>query len=104
PEPSARQPVRRLVEEILKICPGQWVDGSNPNGPHEAMLLSLSIEKAGALLGWYPSWDFQEAIQRTVAWYYQRHWINNPKMLEFSTSQIEEYVASARRRQLVWAE
>ncbi|HWH69353.1 MAG TPA: CDP-glucose 4,6-dehydratase, partial [Candidatus Sulfotelmatobacter sp.] len=41
PEPSARQPVRRLVEEILKICPGQWVDGSNPNGPHEAMLLSL---------------------------------------------------------------
>src|SRR2546422_232039 len=46
PEPSARQPVRRLVEEILQDWPGQWVDGSDPKAPHEATLLSLSIEKA----------------------------------------------------------
>src|SRR4051794_23702467 len=73
PDASARQPVRRLVEEILNDWPGNWMDGSDPNSPHEATLLSLSIEKAGALLGWYPSWDFREAIHRTVVWYHERH-------------------------------
>ena len=44
-------------------------------------LLSLSIEKAGALLGWHPAWDFHEAIQQTVAWYHERHALKNPDML-----------------------
>jgi CDP-glucose 4,6-dehydratase len=103
PEPSARQPVRRLVEEILKTWPGEWEDGSKPGSVHEAMLLSLSIEKAGALLGWYPAWDFTEAIRRTVAWYYQRHEKKDPAMLQYSISQIQEYVDAARRKNLSWA-
>ena len=36
PDPAARQPVRRLVEEVLRHWPGQWVDGSDPKAPHEA--------------------------------------------------------------------
>ena len=40
PEPSARQPVRRLVEEILSSWPGEWTDGSDPKSVHEAILLS----------------------------------------------------------------
>ena len=103
PEPSARQPVGRLVEEILKVWPGESVDGSDPNSPHEATLLSLSIEKAGALLGWYPSWDFRAAIQRTVEWYHERHHESNGKMLEFSVAQIDDYVKSAREKELAWA-
>lgn len=103
PEPSARQPVRRLVEEVLKIWPGKWVDGSNPNTLHEATLLSLSIEKAGALLGWYPVWDFAEAVQRTVSWYHRRHAGKGNDLLEFSGSQIDDYVAGARRKALAWA-
>jgi len=103
PEPSARQPVRRLVEDVLKIWPGKWVDGSDPSTPHEATLLSLSIEKAGALLRWYPSWDFAEAVQRTVSWYYQRHVAKRPDMLRFSQEQIEDYVGAARRKGLAWA-
>src|SRR5882672_6997692 len=100
PEPSARQPVSRLVEEILKVWPGEWVDGSDPKSPHEAKLLSLSIEKAGALLGWSPSWDFREAIQKTIAWYYERHMTKNPDMLAFSNKQIEEYAEAARAKKL----
>jgi CDP-glucose 4,6-dehydratase len=102
PEPSARQPVRRLVEEIVKIWPGQWVDGSNPSTLHEATLLSLSIEKAGALLGWYPVWGFLEAVQRTVSWYHQRHATKGSDMLEFSGSQIDDYVAAAQRKSFAW--
>ena len=103
PEPSARQPVRRLVEEILKTWPGEWQDASNPGSVHEATLLSLSIEKAGALLGWYPAWDFAEAIARTTAWYYQRHEKRNPAMLQFSIDQIQNYAEAAQKKQLAWA-
>ena len=102
PEPSARQPVRRLVEEVLSIWPGQWKDGSNPNEPHEATLLSLSIEKAGALLGWYPSWDFKEAIHRSITWYHQRHEVKNQDMFGFSNAQIDDYVQAAKTRRLAW--
>jgi len=103
PEPSARQPVRCLVDEILKVWPGQWVDGSNPKSVHEATLLSLSIEKAGALLGWHPAWDFKEAIQRTVNWYHQRHALNNLAMSDFSSQQIDDYACAAGKKGLAWA-
>jgi CDP-glucose 4,6-dehydratase len=103
PEPSARQPVRRLVEEVLRIWPGQWVDGSNPNSVHEATLLSLSIEKAGVLLGWYPVWDFSEAVHRTISWYHQRHVVKGSNLLELSSRQIDDYAAAARAKNLAWA-
>ena len=104
PEPSARQPVKRLVEEILKSWPGEWVDGSDPKSVHEATLLSLSIEKAGAMLGWYPAWDFKEAIKRTVQWYHELHVSKNQDMLAFSTNQITDYTAAAKVKQLSWTE
>ncbi len=102
PEPSARQPVRNLVEEILAIWPGRWTDGSNPNSPHEAKLLGLAIEKASALLGWRPAWNFREAVGHTVDWYHQRHVMHHPDMLELSENQIEAYVEAARRQGLAW--
>ena len=69
---------------MLKTWPGKWVDGSDPSSPHEAKLLSLSIEKAAALLGWHPVWDFEEAIRHTVDWYHERH---APKQPTCSSSQ-----------------
>jgi CDP-glucose 4,6-dehydratase len=102
PEPSARQPVRRLVEQVLHSWPGEWIDGSGGSGPHEATLLSLSIEKAGALLGWYPAWDFKEAVQRTVAWYRERHDQKNSKMLDYSLAQIDDYAKAAQSKNLEW--
>ncbi len=104
PEPSARQPVKRLVEEILRVWPGDWTDGSDPKSVHEAMLLSLSIEKAGALLGWYPAWDFKEAIQKTVLWYFQRHDAKNKDMLKLSREQIADYTRSAKAKGLAWTQ
>jgi CDP-glucose 4,6-dehydratase len=103
PEPSARQPVRRLVEEVLSVWPGEWVDGSDPKSPHEATLLTLSIEKAGALLNWFPAWDFKEAVDRSVSWYHQRHALKNPDMMAFSVGQIDAYIESAQRKGITWA-
>ena len=104
PEPSARQPVRRLVEEVLGIWAGSWVDGSDPKSVHEATLLSLSIEKAGALLGWYPTWSFSEAIEKTITWYLKRHKEKHHDMLKFSIAQIHEYVTGAKSKKLSWTE
>jgi CDP-glucose 4,6-dehydratase len=104
PEPSARQPVRRLVEEVLRHWPGQWTDGSQPGSVHEATLLSLSIEKAGAWLQWYPTWSFEEAIRQTIVWYHERHARQNSDMLKFTGAQIDAYAAAARAKNLSWTQ
>jgi len=103
PGPAGRQTVRHLVEEVLRIWPGKWVDGSDPKSVHEAKLLSLSIEKAGALLDWHPVWDFAETVQQTILWYQQRHQVKNPNLLGFTSSQIDQYAALAKSRSLAWA-
>jgi dTDP-D-glucose 4,6-dehydratase len=79
------------------------VDGTQPGSVHEARLLSLSIEKAGGLLGWLPAWEFQEAVRRTVQWYHRRHVSNTPDLLQFSQSQIADYTEAARSKRLAWA-
>jgi CDP-glucose 4,6-dehydratase len=104
PEPSARQPVRKLVEDFLTIWPGRWIDCSDPKAVHEATLLSLSIEKAAAVLGWLPVWDFKEAVRRTALWYRQRHALKEGDIFEYSRTQIDDYVAAACSRALAWTQ
>jgi len=103
PEASARQPVRRLVEEILATWPGSWRNMSDVHAPHEAVLLTLAIEKANAILGWRPVWTFAEAVQKTISWYRERHVNCNQDMMGFSRGQIKAYADEARRQQLLWA-
>jgi CDP-glucose 4,6-dehydratase len=105
PDPSALQPVRRLVEEVLATWPGQWTDGSDPGAPHEAKLLTLAIDTASALLGWRPVWSFEEGVRATVEWYRRRHADGGAAaaMEEFTISQIHAYQAAAARRGLPWA-
>lgn len=104
PDPSSLQPVRRLVEELLTSWPGEWVDGSDPGGVHEAKLLTLAIDKAAALLGWRPVWGFQSGIRATVEWYRHRHGgpERDGEMEEFSRNQIRAYVGDATRLGLPW--
>lgn len=104
PDAGAQQPVKTLVEAILQEWPGEWKDASDPKHPHEAKLLSLSIEKAGALLGWQPVWTFPEAVSQTVRWYRSRHQQLTPDMLGFSLSQINQFVEAARRKNAPWSQ
>ena len=69
PEASDFRSVHDLVEESLRHWPGSWQDQSDPEAPHEAKLLSLTIEKARRQLGWQPIWDFKEAVSQTISWY-----------------------------------
>lgn len=69
PEVSDQRSVGALVEAALTHWPGEWQDETNPQAPHEAGRLSLSIERARSLLGWAPRWDFHRSVAETVRWY-----------------------------------
>jgi CDP-glucose 4,6-dehydratase len=103
PGAFANRTVAVLVEEILRHWPGEWRDASDPAAPAEASRLNLATDKATYWLGWFSTWDFPEAVEQTLAWYYQRHLANNPAMLEFSRAQIELFGRAAQAKGLAWA-
>lgn len=69
PQLESNRPVRELVASMLSHWPGEWIDQTDPDAPHEAGLLHLQIDKAHHRLGWEPRWDYATTIQRTVGWY-----------------------------------
>jgi CDP-glucose 4,6-dehydratase len=73
PQLESNRPVRELVTTMLSHWPGEWLDQSDPNAPHEAGLLHLQIDKAHHRLGWQPCWDYATTIARTVGWYRAVH-------------------------------
>jgi len=90
PEAADFRSVQELVEESLRQWPGSWQDQSDPNAPHEANLLSLTIEKARQQLGWQPKWDFAEAVSKTISWYRDvLQYTQDPAKL--CRQQIQEY-------------
>lgn len=91
PHLNANRTVADVVAESLKHWPGEWIDHSDPNAPHEAGKLNLTTEKAFHLLGWQPRWHFETAVQKTVEWYRAMHEGADPAKL--TQRQIEEYLS-----------
>ncbi len=69
PDPRSNRTVKEVVEEVFKHVKGKWVDKCDPHAVHEAGLLNLDIRKSARLLGWMPTWNFEETITRVVEWY-----------------------------------
>jgi CDP-glucose 4,6-dehydratase len=92
PDPEAHRTVEDLVEEVLVHWKGEWVDQSDPSAPHEAAILTLSVEKAAHLLDWRPAWSFSETIARTVAWYRAGREASPESLAAFTQRQIAEYM------------
>ncbi len=95
PNPDANRCVRELVEEILRHWSGSWEQTVQEKHLKEAPLLSLAIDKAHAVLGWQPRWDFAETVVQTVAWYreYATHSekATPVSMIAFTQKQIASY-------------
>ena len=96
PAHDSNRTVVELVEEILNHWPGRWEDKTVTRAVHEAGLLQLSIDKAHALLGWQPVWNFPTAVEQTIRWY------RNPSP-ELTVTQITQYAATAKQLGLPWA-
>lgn len=82
--------VEKVVENVIK----QWGYGSyknlesSSNKVHEAGLLNLEISKAQNFLGWYPRWNIDETIKKTVEWYKS---YKTQNVYDICISQIIEY-------------
>ena len=55
----------------------------------EAGTLKLDSGKAKQQLGWYPRWNLDTALGKTVAWH--QAWRRGEDMQAFSLAQVREY-------------
>jgi CDP-glucose 4,6-dehydratase len=102
PGVDANQPVRALVEELLRHWPARWVDCSDARAPHEANLLQLSTDKARSLLNWMPVWRFAEAVRHTVEWYREATTLSGDGIGMLTARQIAIYESDAAEMGLLW--
>ena len=89
PNPNANRTVKDVVEELLKHTKGKWVDKSDPKAVHEAGLLNLNITKACKVLGWKPTWNFEETIAKVAEWYVGESTGERP--LQLTQKQIQDF-------------
>ena len=110
PGPGANRSVSDLVAEFLRSWrDGRWADLSGALGPqpYEASRLNLAIDKATAMLGWFPVWPFPDTVRRTVVWY--RQWASATEpggasaLRQLCLAQIQDYTAAAAAARVAWA-
>lgn len=87
------------VEELVtRLChawgDGKWRDMSDKSQPHEAGILRLSIDKATWLLGWKPTWDLSQTIERTAKWYRSYYEQPEKSTREACLSDLEAFMTS----------
>ena len=61
--------VGEVIEMAARVWPGKYNVQRDPDAPHEASRLSLSIARSRARLAWVPRWGVERAITETVKWY-----------------------------------
>ena len=103
PNPESQQPVQQLVEELLKHWPGDWCNLAENNPLPEAPRLSLSIERAALELNWLPVWNWETAVEHTIAWYRARHVGDTTDLRAYSLAQIDRYGHDAAEAGRPWA-
>lgn len=70
PRPEGIKTVFQTLTDMHKVWDRIQFRAAVPNdAPHEAKLLSLDCTKANQLLGWRPTWNWDQTIAHTVAWY-----------------------------------
>lgn len=99
---NANVPVGRLVEEVLKHWPGQWMKVGDAQAKPEASLLGLSIDKAFHKLQWQPTMDFAENVEMTTNWY--RNVVGGRvSATEQTDADIRSYIEKSREKAISWA-
>lgn len=93
PELDNTRTVAELIEGVVSCWGrGSVVHAAESGAPHEAGLLRLDISKAKRELGWTPRWNFETAVEKTVAWYLAA--CESKDMKEVCLRQIQEYEAT----------
>jgi len=70
PDSESIIPVGEVADKVVaRWGSGSWVNPSSETAPHEAKLLNLDISKAKFYLKWFPLWNIDQALKKTVDWY-----------------------------------
>ncbi len=75
PNEDDAKPVSWIIERLVKLWGRNihWQLDNKGQHPHEANYLRLDCSKSKNLLGWVPKLNIEEALERTVKWYYNYH-------------------------------
>jgi len=105
PNADSNRSVRSLVRKVCEYWPGEWEDRSDPEAPHEARFLSLSIDKAWHLLKWKPVWDFDATVRETVRWYREivESGADAETTAQITRNQIQAFCQQAQCKNQQWA-
>ena len=79
-----------LVELFVRYWrqPLKWEVSAAP-APHEAAFLKLDCSKIKQRLGWKPTWNIEQAIEKTVEWY--EAYAAGEDMWALTNRQIDQY-------------
>lgn len=102
PYESSNQTVEVVIQEVIKHYKAGSYVITEEEQLHEAQLLKLDINKAKKYLSWHPVYDYQTAIEKTVAWY-QTYDMKNENMYHMTKTQIDDYIHHARLLKLKWS-
>ena len=89
PYPDSILTVAQIAEMVIKNYGKGSVKVHKYDDLHEANLLMLDIAKAKEMLGWWPTYTAEQAIEETVAWY--KRFYQGEAMLAFTLKQIHDY-------------
>jgi CDP-glucose 4,6-dehydratase len=90
PNKNDVKPVDWILDKMISKWPNSsWRYDSTEN-PYEADFLKLDISKAKLKLGWTPTWELNNTLEKIVDWH--KAWLNNEDMKTVCLYEIDEYV------------
>ncbi len=91
PDIKSIKTVKELSNKVISIFgKGQLDLQYDKNANHEASILHLNCDKSNAKLSWYPRWNFDETIERTINWYIGH--LNGDDPEELTMNDINEFL------------
>ena len=81
--------VSEITERIVSLCGRGNIIIEQNDTLHEAQLLLLSIDKAKEVLGWTPTYNIEQALEKTIEWY--TRYYNKEDMRTYTLNQISTF-------------
>ena len=96
PAIDASLTVEKVLEMASRYWPGSFLEFvEEVDAPVESPALLVDSARAAEVLGFLPSWRFEETVMRTVSWY--REFAQGASARELCRADISDYLALQRQ-------
>ena len=82
--------VKDIAQKVREYYGKGEVVVNQTDNLHEANLLMLDINKAKTILNWHPTYNTEQAVQKTVEWY-KHFYEQDMDIIKFTLEQIKEF-------------